>query len=83
MKNFDKRKYDVEYMKKHKKKFQVDLNIDEFDELEKELEFLGISKTQFVRTSKEQMEQREMERDLAFQTFWNSIRKDLIEKEEQ
>lgn len=48
---FDKKQYDMNYMKLHKKQFKVDLNIEEYEELEKILQQKKISKVQFVRTS--------------------------------
>ncbi len=50
-KKFDKRKYDIEYIKTHKKQFRVDLNIKEYDELEALLLKKNITKTQFLRNS--------------------------------
>lgn len=41
----------MNYMKLHKKQFKVDLNIEEYEELEKILQQKKISKVQFVRTS--------------------------------
>ncbi len=48
-KKFDKRKYDIEYRKKNKKSFQVDLNISEYEELEKLLLKKNLTKAQFLR----------------------------------
>ena len=50
-KKFDKRKYNIEYIKTHKKQFRVDLNIKEYDELEALLLKKNITKTQFLRNS--------------------------------
>lgn len=48
-KKFDKRNYDIEYRKKNKKSFQVDLNISEYEELEKLLLKKNLTKAQFLR----------------------------------
>ncbi len=50
-KKFDKKKYDIEYKKKNKHQFKVDLNIDEYEELNTLLKEKGLSKVQFVRDS--------------------------------
>lgn len=50
-KKFDKKKYDIEYKKKNKRQFKVDLNIDEYEELNTLLKEKGLSKIQFVRDS--------------------------------
>ena len=78
----NKVQYDMKYIKEHKKKFQVDLNIDEYDVLEKELAFLGVSKVDFVRTSKERLEKDARKRDIAFSEFWNELRQSEMKKEE-
>lgn len=48
---FDKKQYDINYMKLHKKQFKVALNIDEYEELEKILKQKKLTKIQFVRDS--------------------------------
>lgn len=54
-KKFDQTKYITEYRKKHKKQFNVDLNIDEYNELEKLLKKCNITKAQFLRNSIEEL----------------------------
>ena len=66
--------------KEHKKKFQVDLNIDEYESLDKTLKFLGVSKVDFVRSSKERLEKEMRSRDLAFSELWTSLQKEKEEK---
>ena len=53
MKNekFDKAKYDNNYRKTHKKQFNIDLNIDEYEELEELLKKYNLTKVNFVRKS--------------------------------
>ncbi len=58
---FDKSKYDVEYRKKHKVQFNVDLNKDEMVELEKLLAKHKLSKVQFVRWSIDKLKQEKAE----------------------
>ena len=48
---FDKAKYDVEYKKKNKKQFKVELNLDEMDELNELLKKYNLTKIQFVRNA--------------------------------
>ncbi len=50
-KKFNKVKYDIEYRKKHKKSILIDLNIDEYEELQKLLHIANISKTQLFRNA--------------------------------
>lgn len=57
-KEFDKKKYDIEYIKKHKKQFKVDLNIDEMETLNELLKKLGMTKAQFVREALEELKKR-------------------------
>lgn len=52
---FDKRKYDIEYIKTHKKQFKVNLNIDEFDNLEILLKKKNLTKVQFLRNAIEEL----------------------------
>lgn len=54
-KKFDKRKYDIEYIKTHKKTFKVDLNISEYEELEKILLNKNLTKAKFLRDSIENL----------------------------
>jgi hypothetical protein len=52
---FNKKQYDIEYKKKKKKQFKVDLNIDEYEELEKLLKAKGMTKVQLVREGLERL----------------------------
>lgn len=49
MEKFNKVKYDNEYRKKHKKAFNTDLNIDEYEEMQKLLEKHNMTKVNLVR----------------------------------
>lgn len=51
----EKTKYDMDYRKKHKKQFNVDLNIEEYDELTELLKKQNIKKVQFVRIAFEEL----------------------------
>ncbi len=57
-KKFDKSKYDIEYIKTHKKQFRVDLNISEFDELCALLTKRNLTKTQFLRNAIEELKKK-------------------------
>ena len=46
------------YKKAHKRQFKVDLNIDEKEELDKLLEKANLTKVQFVRNAKKELEKR-------------------------
>lgn len=48
---FDKAKYDIEYKKKNKKQFKVELNLNEMDELNELLKKYNLTKIQFVRNA--------------------------------
>ncbi len=52
---FNKKEYDINYKKLHKKQFKVDLNIEEYNYLEKLLKKYNLSKAQFLRNSIEQL----------------------------
>ncbi len=52
---FNKKEYDINYKKLHKKQFKVDLNIEEYNHLEKLLVKYNLSKAQFLRNSIEQL----------------------------
>jgi hypothetical protein len=52
---FNKKQYDIEYKKKKKKQFKVDLNIDEYEELEQLLKAKGMTKVQLVREGLERL----------------------------
>lgn len=51
MEKFDKIKYDMDYRKKHKSQFNVDINKDEKDEIDKLLKSNGMTKTEFLRNA--------------------------------
>ena len=53
MEKFNKSKYDMDYRKNHKKQFNIDLNIDEYEELEELLKKHNLTKVNFVRKSME------------------------------
>ena len=50
-KKFNQARYVDDYRKKHKAQFNVDLNIQEKEELEKLLKKCNLSKTQFLRSA--------------------------------
>ena len=50
-KKFNQARYVDDYRKKHKAQFNVDLNIQEKEELEKLLKKCNLSKTQFLRNA--------------------------------
>ena len=49
MKEFNKKNYDIDYRKKYKSQFNVDLNKDEKNELDNLLNKKGITKSEFLR----------------------------------
>lgn len=51
MEKFDKTKYDMDYRKKHKSQFNVDINKDEKDEIDALLKNNGMTKTDFLRNA--------------------------------
>ena len=51
MKKFDKIKYDMDYRKKHKSQFNVDINKEEKEEIEALLKNNGITKADFLRNA--------------------------------
>lgn len=55
---FDKRKYDIEYRKNNYKEFRSYLTIKEFDYLNKKLDELKISKSQFLRNAIKELEKK-------------------------
>ncbi len=65
-KKFNKKEYDMALRKKTKKQFNVDLNIDEKEEIDKFLSEHEISKVDFVRNSfkklKEELEMKKIYR---------------------
>lgn len=54
---FNKKDYDINYMKTHKKQFKVDLNIAEYEELDTFLKQNDIPKITFVRNSFEKLKE--------------------------
>lgn len=73
-KKFNKKEYDMALRKKTKKQFNVDLNIDEKEEIDKFLSEHEISKVDFVRNSfkklKEELEMKEFDGSTAdFQDY--------------
>lgn len=54
-KKFNKREYDMEYRKKKKKQFNVDLNIPVYEELDQLLKSKNLTRTQFVRNAMENL----------------------------
>ena len=57
-KKFDKVKYDIEYIRTHKKQFRVDLNILEFNELDVLLKEKNLSKAQFLRNAIKELKKK-------------------------
>ena len=57
-KKFNQKEYINNYKKAHKRQFKVDLNIDEKEELDKLLEKANLTKVQFVRNAKKELEKR-------------------------
>ena len=57
--SFDKTQYNIEYRKKHKKQFCVDLNIAEYEELANFLKEKGITKVKFVRDAFKELKEKE------------------------
>lgn len=55
---FDKKKYDKKYRDKYKHQFNVDLNIEEYEELSKLLELKKISKVDFVRNAFQELKKK-------------------------
>ena len=58
-----KAQYDIEYRKKHKKQFNTDLNIEEYEELNNFLKKKKITKAQFVRDAFKKLKE-EYDKDL-------------------
>lgn len=56
--NFKKIQYDIEWRKKNKKQFKVDLNISEYEELCALLNKKGLTKVDFVRKSFEELKKK-------------------------
>lgn len=73
-KKFNKKEYDIAYMKEHKSQFKVSLNKDEMIEMNELLKKHRITKTDFVRNSfkklKEELEMKEFDGSTAdFQDY--------------
>ncbi len=58
VKKFDKRKYDIEYRRIHKKQFRVDLNLSDYNDLEVLLKTKNLTKSQFLRNSIEELKKK-------------------------
>lgn len=57
-KKFDKRKYDIEYIKTHKKQFKVNLDNALYDSLDLLLKEKGITKVDFVKNAYEELKKK-------------------------
>lgn len=57
-KKFDKRKYDIEYIKTHKRQFKVNLDISFYNELDKLLKDKKITKVDFVKNAFEELKKK-------------------------
>ena len=57
-KKFDKRKYDIEYIKTHKKQFKVNLDNAFYDSLDLLLKEKGITKVDFVKNAYEELKKK-------------------------
>lgn len=58
MEKFNQSKYIQEYRKENKKQFNVDLNKEEFEELDKLLKEKGMTKVEFVRQAIERLKEK-------------------------
>lgn len=58
VKKFDKRKYDIEYIKTHKKQFKVNLDNDVYDELVSLLKEKDITKIDFVKNAFKELKKK-------------------------
>ena len=58
MEKFNQKKYIAEYKKKHKKQFNTDLNIDEYNELEKLLKNNNLTKAKFLRNAIKELKEK-------------------------
>ena len=65
MNEFNKEKYDINYRKKFKSQFNVDLNKDEKDELDTMLKAKGLTKSEFLRAALHQLKNGKL--DLKFE----------------
>lgn len=57
-KKFDKRKYDIEYIRIHKKQFKVNLDNSLYDSLELLLKEKNLTKVQFVKNAYEELKKK-------------------------
>lgn len=57
-KKFDKKKYDIEYIKTHKKQFKVNLDNDLYFELCDLLKKYNITKVDFVKNAYEELKKK-------------------------
>ena len=57
-KKFDSNKYKLDWAKKNKKQFKVDLNIKEYDDLCSLLNKKNITKVDFVRNAFEELKKK-------------------------
>ncbi len=58
MEKFNQSKYIQEYRKENKKQFNVDLNKDEAEELDRLLKEKGMTKVEFVRKAIEELKKK-------------------------
>lgn len=57
-KKFNKSKYDIEYIKTHKKQFKVNLDISLYNELDLFLKKKGITKVDFVKNAFKELKKK-------------------------
>ena len=57
-KKFDKRKYDIEYIKTHNDQFKVNLDNALYDSLDLLLKEKGITKVDFVKNAYEELKKK-------------------------
>ena len=57
-KKFDKKKYDIEYIKTHKKQFKVNLDNDIYNELNCLLKEKNITKVDFVKNAFKELKKK-------------------------
>ncbi len=55
---FDQKKYIINYIKTHKKRFACDLNLDEYKEIELLLKKHKLTKVQFLRNAIEELKKK-------------------------
>lgn len=64
MKEFNKKEYDINYRKKFKSQFNVDLNKDEKDELDLLLNNKGLTKSDFLRAAMQSLKEDKLDLNL-------------------